>query len=247
VAVRAAERRVEVFALTDHDSCEGWPEAQVASARCIRGVELSCDEDGRTVHVLAFDGGGDWSALEQRLGEVRAARQRRLRVMAARLAQRGIPIDVETLLEAAGNRSVGRPDLAKVMVEKGVVQSLKEAFSRHLYDGGPVDVAQRELPMQEALALGRAVGARMALAHPHVYGAQSAEMVKRYRGEGLTGLEAYYGGYDLAERRRWAAVARDLGVVCTGGSDWHQQGDVEPGVDLPETETDRLMEWLQCA
>ncbi|MBA3463739.1 MAG: phosphatase, partial [Deltaproteobacteria bacterium] len=88
VATRAAERHVEVFALTDHDTCAGTGVA-VANARSIRAVELSCDDAGRTVHVLAFDRGGDWAALEDRLTAVRVARKNRLRVMAAKLAQRG--------------------------------------------------------------------------------------------------------------------------------------------------------------
>src|SRR5688572_2687265 len=96
VATRAAERGVEVFALTVHDTCAGSA-VTVTGARVIRAVELSCDDDGRTVHVLAFDrgGGAAWLALEARLEQVREARRNRLRVMAAKLARRGITIDIE--------------------------------------------------------------------------------------------------------------------------------------------------------
>src|SRR5512139_278550 len=91
---RAAERGVAVFALTDHDTCAGTGIA-VAGARSIRAVELSCDDAGRTVHVLAFDRGGAWSVLEDRLTAVRVARKHRLQVMAARLAQRGVRLEIE--------------------------------------------------------------------------------------------------------------------------------------------------------
>jgi hypothetical protein len=245
VAARAVERRVEVFALTDHDTCAGSGVA-VPGARAIRAVELSCDDAGRTVHVLAFDRGGAWSALDDRLGAVREARRNRMRVMAARLARRRIAIDVEPMIADADRRSIGRPDLARAMVAAGAVSSVAEAFARHLYDGGPVDVPHRALGLDEALAIGRAAGAAMALAHPHLYDQRSAHYLRRYRADGLTGIEAFYGAYDPRERARWIAVADQLGAVCTGGSDWHgpEAPNALPGVDLPDDRSAALLAWL---
>jgi len=245
VAARAAERQVAVFALTDHDTCAG-SDVAVPGARVIRAVELSCDDADRTVHVLAFDRGGAWSALDERLAAVREARRNRMRVMAARLARRGIAIDVEPLLAVADRRSIGRPDLARAMVAAGAVSSVAEAFSRHLYDGGPVDVPHRALALGEALALGRAAGAAMALAHPHLYDQRSAHYLRRYRADGLTGIEAFYGAYDPRERARWLAVADQAGAVCTGGSDWHgpEAAHALPGVDLPGDRSAALLDWL---
>ena len=249
VAARASERQVAVFALTDHDTCAGTGVA-VAGARSIRAVELTCDEDGRTIHVLAFDrgsgSGGAWQVLEDRLGAVREARRNRMRVMGARLAQRGIKNDLEPLLADTDRRSVGRPDLARAMVAAGAASSMKDAFARHLYDGGPVDVTNRALPIAEALAVGRAAGAAMALAHPHLYDERSAHLLRRYQADGLTGIEAYYGAYDRRERARWIAVADQLGAICTGGSDWHgPDGAVAlPGVDLPDDRSEALLHWL---
>ncbi|MEJ7604523.1 MAG: PHP domain-containing protein [Kofleriaceae bacterium] len=245
VAARAGEREVAVFALTDHDTCAGTGIA-VPNARSIRAVELTCDDHGRTIHILAFDRGGAWHAIEERLGAVREARRNRMRVMGARLAQRGIAIDIQPLLVEAERRSIGRPDLARAMVAAGIVTSVKEAFSRHLYDGGPVDVTNRSLPIVEALAIGRDAGAALAIAHPHLYDERSAHLLRRFKSEGLTGIEAYYGAYDARERSRWIAVADQHGVVCTGGSDWHGPDDAvaKPGVDLPEDRSDALLRWL---
>jgi hypothetical protein len=245
VAARAAERAVAVFALTDHDTCAG-SEVTVPGARVLRAVELSCDDAGRTVHVLAFDRGGAWHVLDARLAAVRDARRNRLRVMAARLARRGIAIDVEPLLAQADRRSIGRPDLARAMVAAGAVASMDEAFSRHLYDGGPVDVPHGSLPLPEALALGREAGAAMALAHPHLYDQRSARYLRRHKADGLTGIEAYYGAYDPRERARWIAVADELGLTCTGGSDWHgpEAPHALPGVDLPDDRSAALLAWL---
>jgi predicted metal-dependent phosphoesterase TrpH len=245
VAARAAERRVAVFALTDHDTCAGSAVA-VAGARVLRAVELSCGDDGRTVHVLAYDRGGAWDALEARLADVRQARRNRIRVMAARLAQRGIALDIEALVADADRRSVGRPDLARAMVAAGAVSSVKDAFARHLFDGGPVDVPHRSLPLGEALAIGREAGAAMSLAHPHLYDDRSAHYLKRYKPAGLTGIEAFYGAYDPRERARWVALADQLGAVCTGGSDWHgpEAPNGPPGVDLPDDRSAALLDWL---
>jgi predicted metal-dependent phosphoesterase TrpH len=250
VAERAAERGVHVFALTDHDTCAG--RAHVAGARNLRAVELTCDADGKTIHVLAYDRGGEWSAIDDKLAAVRTARKNRLRVMAAKLAQRGIHIDVEPMLADADRRAVGRPDLARAMVAAGAATSPRDAFARHLYDGGPVDVPNRALSLADALAAGRAANAAMALAHPHLYEQLGVSLLRRHKPDGLTGIEAFYGVYDLASRRRWIDVADELGLVCTGGSDWHgpekagtmNSTGTEVGVDLPDRRADALLAWL---
>jgi len=245
VAARAAERGVAVFALTDHDTCAGSA-VTVAGARVLRAVEISCDDGGRTVHVLAFDRGGAWDALETRLGAVREARRNRVRVMAARLARRGIALDIEPLVADADRRSIGRPDLARAMVAAGAASSVKDAFARHLYDGGPVDVPHQGLSLAEAVGLGRDAGAAMSLAHPHLYDERSAHYLRRHKADGLTGIEAFYGAYDPRERARWIAVADQLGATCTGGSDWHgpEAANASPGIDLPEDRSAALLAWL---
>jgi len=254
VGARARERAVALFCLTDHDTCAGHadaasahggaPRAAAGGAIVIRGAEISCDDDERTVHVLAYDTGGAWAELETRLDAMRDARRSRLRVMAERLARRGMRVDVEPILAAAGTRSVGRPDLARALVEQGHVSSVKEAFSRWLYDGGPGDAPGHRLPIAEALALGRAVGARMALAHPHHLGDRAGRLARRFRKEGLDGIEAYYAAYDPTERGRWLKLAGDLDLVCTAGSDRHAAGDFDLGVELPDDRAERLLAWL---
>jgi len=257
VAARAVERGVEVFALTDHDTCAGTADARPSRAKVLRGVELSCDERSarRSIHILAYDrrgpearDGAGWRDLEQALEVQRVARRDRLREMAARLARCGVTVDIEPLIAEATRtgRTVGRPDLARAMLAAGAVTSFKEAFTRYLHDGGPVDVPHHALTVVDALALGRAAGAAMALAHPHVYDALGATLLRRHRDDGLTGVEAYYAGYDARERARWIQLADELGLVCTGGSDWHgpEETSVPPGVDLPADRAARLLAWL---
>jgi predicted metal-dependent phosphoesterase TrpH len=250
VAERAAERAVAVFALTDHDTCAGSSRTRVPNARVVRAVELSCadPDSARSIHVLAYDrGGAGWVDLEARLGELQAARVARVRVMVAKLAQRGVRIDVEPIVAAAATRSVGRPDLARAMVAVGAASSREDAFARHLYDGGPVDVLHRALPLADALALGRAAGAALALAHPATYDRRGVALLRAHRGDGLAGVEAFYAAYDPRERARWIALADELGLVCTAGSDSHGADDGELGVDVPADRAARLAEWLALA
>lgn len=246
VVARAQTRAIDVFALTDHDRCTM---AALPSARVLRGVEISCHEPttGRTVHVLAYDrsntGSAGWAALEAALAEVREARRHRLRTMAAKLEQRGVAIDVEALLAGAEGRTVGRPDLAKAMIAAGHATSFKDAFARHLFDGGPVDVPNRSLNLVDALALGRAAGAAMSLAHPHLYDHLSVKLLRAHKADGLAGVEAYYAAYDSRERARWIELADELDLVCTGGSDSHEP-TTPHGVDLPPDRAARLVDWL---
>ena len=250
VAARASERAVEVFALTDHDTCAGSA-VHVGTARVLRAVEISCDEPdtGRTIHVLAYDrGGAGWSDLEQRLGDVRLARRNRMRMMAARLAQRGIRVDVEPLIAEAehSGRTLGRPDLARLMVAAGAVSTTKDAFTRHLYDNGPVDVPHHALTLIDALALGRAADAAMSLAHPHLYDQLGVALLRKHRSDGLAGVEAFYGVYDVHERKRWVDIADELDLVCTAGSDFHypEDGMVPMGVDVDGDRGKQLYDWL---
>jgi predicted metal-dependent phosphoesterase TrpH len=252
VAARAAERNVDVFALTDHDTCAGAATARAGDAHTLRAVEISCDEKGRTIHLLAYDRGGmGWADLEAKLADIRTARRNRMRMMGARLAQRGIRVDVEPLIADAerSGRALGRPDLARLMIKAGVVSSLKEAFTRHLYDGGPVDVPHQGLSLTDALALGRSAFAAMSLAHPHLYDELGAILLRRHSADGLEGVEAYYGVYNAGERQRWTTIADELGLVCTGGSDWHGPDDatIPVGVDIPGDRGKALADWLGVA
>ncbi|HTJ42294.1 MAG TPA: PHP domain-containing protein [Kofleriaceae bacterium] len=247
VARAALARKVELFALTDHDTCAGCDViASALGAAALRGVEISCDDGAGTVHVLAYGGGATWAELERALDDRIEARRTRLRVIAAQLkVHRGVKLDIEPILAAAGTRAVGRPDLARAMIAQKIVGSMKEAFSRYLYDGGPGDAPGHRLPIAEALAMGRAVGAKMALAHPHQLGDRAAPLVKRHKADGLDGIEAYYGPYTPQDRAHWAKIADELGVIATAGSDRHEPGDAELGVDVPDDRAKRLTAWVR--
>jgi len=253
LAKRALARGVELFSLTDHDTTAGSAEVVAAlgeGVRVLRGVELSCHEHGKTVHLLMFDVAADerWCLVEDKLTEMKAQRRTRIFEMAALLEQRGLPIDADAIIERAGGNSVGRPHIARALVAAGWLTSTSEAFDRYLYDGGPADVPIKRLSVGDGVELGRSAGARMSIAHPHTLGQIVAnKLYDSYRDSGLDGIEAYYGMYSSAQRKHWLECARRHDLTVTAGSDFH--GDMvrkvkEPVIDVPEYVSDRLIDWL---
>ena len=254
VGRQAAAGGLALFCLTDHDTCAGWEAAAGAfgsEGTALRGVEVSAVEHGRTVHLLVYDAarGPGWAALGERLIDQASARRGRMREMLARLAGRGVPVALADVEAEAQGAVLGRPHLARALVRAGHVSSVSEAFDRWLGDGGAADVPLARFEVADALALARAAGARVSLAHPHTLGpVRAADLVRRHRGAGLEGLEAWYGAYSPRERAEWLAMAEELGAVVTAGSDYHGAPDVPGmGVDLPEPHASRLLAWLGIA
>jgi hypothetical protein len=253
VAARAAARDVELFCLTDHDTSAGYEatRAVLGDERTMRGVELSCSENKRTVHVLIYDVAHDdrWQILVDRMVEAQEARRGRVHAIAERLARLKIHIDADAIIENAEGDTIGRPHVARAMVEAGVVSSMNEAFTRYLHDGGPGDVVLERLSVAEGLELGRAVGAKMSLAHPHVYGTkEAAALLRRHREGGLEAIEGFYGGYSTKERKKWLRLAKEERLIVTGGSDFHGEAMPkieEPVVNMPEQFAHRLVGWLE--
>lgn len=252
VARMATEAGVELFCLTDHDTCDGYSATIGCSPRVLRGLELSCAENGRTVHLLLYDCARDdtrWRSLEERLRDLREARKDRLRAIAGRLASLGVRVDVGRIIARAGTRTVGRPDIARALVESGAVATIREAFDRFLSDTGQAFVPLARLSMLDGLRLGKEAGARVSLAHPHTLGARVDELVATHRWHGLEGLECYYGLYSPRQRKRWLTLAKRHDMVVTGGSDYHgadrgQQAQL--GIELPPEHAQRLTEWLDA-
>lgn len=253
VATRAGAEGVELFCLTDHDSLAGYEATAAAlpGARVLRGVELSCRHADKTVHLLIYgvrDGTG-LTALQARLVTVLEDRRKRLAAIIARLRKLGVALDGEKILISTHGHTPGRPDVARALVEAGVVRSQREAFERYLHDGGPADVALERVSLDEGLRLGRNAGAKMSLAHPHTMRSPQLvdEMFVQYRSAGLEGIEAFYGRYGAQERNQWLNVARRRDLVVTGGSDFHGAAVPEvprPGIELPERHAERLRAWL---
>ncbi len=231
----AVEAGCSAVALTDHDSFAGLPEARARAAELgvtlVPGCEVSCVPLAvGGVHVLVYFADDPAGPLGVELDRLRADRRARNEALAARLADLGIPVTLAMAEARAGTPDgVGRPHFAAAMVDQGVVGTVDEAFERYLANGAPAHVPKARLTAEEVVDLARASGGVAVLAHPLSSGLEGralADAVGRLAGAGLAGLEALYGRYSPAQRRRLVTLADRFGLVATGGSDYH--GSAKP-------------------
>jgi len=228
----AARAGVGAIALTDHDTVAGVGEArdagERAGVRVVAGIELSARHDGRAVHVLGYFVDPARETFLKRLDEMQAERLDRIHRMVARLNELGYELAVDDVLAQARGAVVARPHVARALVARGHVRTLGEAFSPELIaDGGRADVPRQQLTPREAVALIGSAGGVAVIAHAgltHHLGTHNPlpdELVRELRDNGLAGLEVDHPDHPPLVRDRLRALAESLGLVATGGSDFH--------------------------
>jgi predicted metal-dependent phosphoesterase TrpH len=225
---RAAEADLDVVALTDHDTLAGQREAASALPKgltLLPGSELSCRLNGHSVHILAYLFDPDNDELAGEMAEIRESRLHRARAMVRKLDEFGVPISWEQVSEIAGGGVVGRPHIARAMIDAGVVSSFDEAFSpQWIGPGGRAHVSRYALDPAKAIRLVRAAGGVTVLAHPRgaTRGWQIPDDVIADLAEvGLTGIEINHPQQNEQERGRLTELAFRLGLAASGGSDDH--------------------------
>ena len=227
--VTAREHGVGTLALTDHDTTAGLDEA-IAEGRRIRidvvpGVEINTDVDEYEVHVLGYyidHGGSDFQAF---LARMRAGRVDRARTMVDRLHALGVSVEWARVEAIAAGASVGRPHVARALVEARRVATVQEAFERFLGRRAPAYVPRLKVSPEEAVEAVRAAGGVPVLAHPGW--ASSGPVIDRIPqlvAHGLAGLEVYYPDHTAEMTAHFLDVARRHGLVATGGTDFHGGG-----------------------
>lgn len=228
------------LALSDHDSTEGIAEATSAAARTnltlIPAVELSAvTPDGRDVHVLGYWIDPSDDGLRTHLSDLRAARLRRARTMVVKLAEAGFDVDLSQVLAYSNGGAVGRSHVARALVAAGHVESVQQAFQRLIGHGRPYYVAKdARTPLMAVQAILDAGGLPV-IAHPGIN--QLDDVVRELAGSGLAGVEAYHADHTAQQREHYSALARSLGLLVTGGSDFHGPSSPNPhlgSVDIPE-------------
>jgi predicted metal-dependent phosphoesterase TrpH len=239
VVARAARRGVTVLAITDHDTVAGLPEAIAAGRRLgvsvIPGVELSVRPPQGQLHILAYLPSPDPPHLLGALADLRRAREVRADQIAAKLAALGAGIEMAAVRARVGS-SIGRPHLADALVEAGHAVDRADAFARFLGDEQPAYVPHQLLDPQAALGLVAASGGVAALAHPASLrlGMRGLESyAARLRHLGLWAIEVHRPEHTPEQRDGFARIARRLGLIATGGSDYH--GPEVGRSDLGET------------
>ena len=225
---------VDVLGITDHDTFAGYdqaaPLAHRAGVELIRGIELSTKLRGRSVHLLGYfpenNGLAEFREWVKRMQATRRARNERL---AARLRELGFDIRLEEA-EARGRGMTGRPHFAQLMVEKGYVANIRQAFDEYLDESAKGYVRRREPQFAEAVQRIRAAGGIASLAHPVRIPGDLSALLPELCAAGLNAIEAYHSDHSLRETGRYLAFARRYKLKVTGGSDFH--GSFKPEVRL---------------
>jgi 3',5'-nucleoside bisphosphate phosphatase len=244
---QAAKIGLRVLSLTDHDAVDGTAPAMAAAAAfpgllMIPGVEISTDLPEGEAHVLGYYIDYTSPILREALERFRTSRQTRARRMIEKLAGLGVAIDWGRVQEIAGDGTIGRPHIARAMLEKGYIKTLEEAFDKYLGHGGPAYVARDKMTPEEAIELVVSAGGLPVLAHPFTVGDPEA-MVPRLKPAGLVGIEAYYKDNTPEQTQSTLRLAAKYGLIATGGSDYHgnDAGEVGlGGVEVPMEAVARL-------
>jgi predicted metal-dependent phosphoesterase TrpH len=250
LVVRAAAAGVTVIAVTDHDTTAAVAEVRAAAAafgiQTISGIEITAVEEGRDLHMLGYLFDPLNEALGVFLQTARRARIARVEAIGSRLATLGVPVDLGSLVRQAtdeSGRSVGRPQVAKAMVDAGHVADTQEAFDRWLGNGCPACVPREGPTPGAVIDVIHQSGGIASLAHPGKLGLSGR--IPTLARAGLDAVEAFHPDHNATLVSQYIEIARDLNLLLTGGSDFH--GDPghgrEPGtVTLPAPEFARLME-----
>ncbi|HET9451757.1 MAG TPA: PHP domain-containing protein, partial [Aggregicoccus sp.] len=227
----AAQAGVKVLAVTDHDTVAGLAEAREAArlhaVGFVPGIEVSAFVGRKELHVLGHFIDPAHPALLRITVRLRGEREGRMEAMLARARQLGYPLHMEQLRALAGDAQLGRPHLARLLVERGYCTSLQDAFDRFLGDGRPLAVERERLTGADAVALIRDAGGTATLAHPQSSRVELPEL-QALVAAGLSGLEVFHHDHHPSVREKWAKLARTLDLVPTAGSDFHG-ARVSPG------------------
>lgn len=257
-AVLALAKKVDVAALavTDHDTMDGVVEAIEAGheygIEVIPGIEISSRLQDQELHILGYFIDRHDAVLLGRLSAYRVTRHDRNPQIIARLNELGLALTYEEVRQLAGTESVGRPHIARILMDKGYVTSAKEAFDRYLADGAAAYVARSLPDPAEAIALIRGAGGVPVLAHPSWLdrGNGITTLCQQLKEYGLAGLEVHYSTHRPEQTNQYLSVARQLDLLITGGSDFHglTKPDIEVGIGRGQLKVpEKLLEPLKKA
>ena len=223
---RAQAAGLDVLALTDHDTQAGLAEARAAlpdGLTLVPGMELSCQLEGRSVHLLAYLFDPADEALGAETAQIRDDRTYRAKAMVAKLQELGAAVTWEQVAAIADGAVVGRPHLARALVASGTLAAPADAFTADwIGDGGRAFVDRYAPDLAHAVGLVRAAGGVPVLAHPRSPGYEIPdEVIVRLADAGLCGIEVFHIDHDQSQRLRLTQLAKSLNLITTGGSDDH--------------------------
>lgn len=243
---------LDVIAITDHDSTEGWKEADKAAKRVgitlVHGIEISTKLGPKSVHLLGYEFDPRHEPLAIELRKIIDGRNSRLPATLERLRGLGIDIHADDVRARSTNAAaMGRPHVADALIELGVVTNRDEAFERYLTPGKPAYVDRYAADLPTAIGLVKAAGGKAVLAHPWSRGSHrvlTRDRIGLLAEQGLDGLEVDHNDHTAEDRAALRLIAREFGLVHTGSSDYHGTGKVDFPLGSNTTEPeqyDRLL------
>lgn len=228
---------LRALALTDHDTVAGVPEAlaeaEALGIELVPGVEVSANFGKVPIHVLGLFVEHREPWLVEFFEEASRRRIDRVHEMVGKLGKLGIDITPEEVFARSSHGTVGRPHVAEVLLERGVVTTLKEAFTEYLAEDGPAYVGYDKVSFEDAVDLIQRAGGLASLAHPYVL--ENDDLIPEMTS--LPALEVYHKDHSPEQVAGYEALASELGLLATGGSDFHR-----PSGEMPELGCARLDE-----
>ncbi len=218
-----AGARIQVFSVTDHDTVDALPRvealASAAGLILISGIELSAYWRKKEVHILGYFLDPEASSLLAFLRQMREDRRTRLQAMLSRLWALGLKVDRDEVMALTRNGNVGRPHLARVLVQHRYVASTDEAFERYLAEDRPAYVPRQNVDVGDAIRVIHAAGGLASLAHPGLH--DRDEAIPDLMAAGLDGIEVYHAKHSPGQTARYRKLAGRHHLLVTGGSDFH--------------------------
>ncbi|MEW6101059.1 MAG: PHP domain-containing protein [Candidatus Omnitrophota bacterium] len=223
---------ISCIAISDHDTIDGVCSLTAGGMKegieVLPALELSCEHEGREVHILGYLVDCEKHKLREKLNYLKENRIKRVYSITDKLKALGIPLDPEKVFQLAKYGTVGRLHIARAMVSEGFVNSTFEAFQKYLGDDCPAFVLGFKFSVQEAIKLIKESGGIPVLAHP--YTMDNDELILKFIKYGLMGLEVYYPEHNSLKRELYLGLAEKYNLLVTGGSDYH--GSAKPLVKV---------------
>ncbi len=231
----AMEKNLRAIAITDHDCIDGISRAddlgKAHGIEVVPGVELSCEIDGKDIHVLGYLMDIENSGLISKLHEMKQARYARAEKMIKNLNRQGVDLRFDTVLKIAGEGAIGRPHIAAAMLKEELIYSFREAFDKYIGYDSPAYVDKMTLRPCEVFQIILDAGGIPVLAHPGVTGVD--ERIPEFSRMGLKGIEAFHSEHPPPVQKYYVEYARRHSMLVTGGSDFHSSNQTRAEIGFP--------------